>query len=121
MRAGQWLNYVTFVLTKRIDMPSRRDFIKQSSLFSAGLLIQPSDFFKIKIPVGVQLYTLRDDIAKDAKGTIGKLATLGYKEVETFGYKDGKYFDMPAADFSQFLKSVDSLLRVVTILPVDFF
>lgn len=87
-------------------MPSRREFLKQSSLFSAGLLIKPADFFKSKIPVGIQLYTLRGDIGKDAKGTIGKVAALGYKEVETFGYRDGKFFDMPASEFSQFLKSV---------------
>ena len=87
-------------------MPSRRDFIKQSSLFSAGLLVSPSDLFKTKTPVGIQLYTLRGDIEKDAKGTISKVAALGYKEVETFGYKEGKFFNMPASEFSQFLKSV---------------
>jgi sugar phosphate isomerase/epimerase len=103
---GKRLNYVTFILTKRIDMPSRRDFIKQSSLFSAGLLVKPSDFFKAKTPVGIQLYTLRNDIDKDAKGTIGKVAALGYKEVETFGYTDGKFFGMPASGFAEFLKSV---------------
>lgn len=87
-------------------MPSRRDFIKQSSLLSAGLLVRPGDFFKGKAPVGVQLYTLRGDIARDAKGTIEQVAKLGYKEVETFGYRDGKFFNMPAAEFAQFLKSV---------------
>ena len=86
-------------------MPSRRDFLKQSSVFSAALLVNPKDLFKSKTPVGVQLYTLRSDIAKDAKGTISKVASLGFKEVETFGYRDGKYFDMPSAEFAQFLKS----------------
>lgn len=87
-------------------MSSRRDFIKQSSLFTAGLLVKPEDFLKGKTPVGIQLYTLRNDIAKDAKGTIGKVAALGYKEVETFGYRDAKYFDMPASEFAQFLRSL---------------
>ena len=87
-------------------MPSRRDFIKQSSLFTAGLVITPEEFFKAKTPVGIQLYTLRNDISKDAKGTIEKVAALGYKKVETFGYRDGKFFNMPASEFAQFLKSV---------------
>src|SRR5687767_12576727 len=87
-------------------MSSRRDFIKQSSIFSTGLLLTPEEIFKLKKPIGLQLYTLREDIGKDAKGTIGKVAALGYKQVETFGYRDGKYFDMSANDFSQFLKSV---------------
>lgn len=86
-------------------MPSRRDFIKQSSLFTAGLCISTNDLFKIKKSIGVQLYTLRGDIDKDAKGTIQKVAALGYKQVETFGYRDGKYFGMPASEFAQFLKS----------------
>lgn len=86
-------------------MPSRRDFLKQSSLFTAGILVKPNDFFKLKAPVGIQLYTLRNDIGKDAKGTIEKLAALGYKEVETFGYNNGKFFNMPANEFAQFLKS----------------
>jgi sugar phosphate isomerase/epimerase len=106
LKVDEYLNYVTFLLTKRLNMSSRRDFIKQSSIFSAGLMLTPDEIFKLKKPVGLQLYTLREDISKDAKGTIGKVAALGYKQVETFGYRDGKYFDMPASDFAQFLKSV---------------
>ena len=80
-------------------MSSRRDFLKQSSVLSAALFTAPEDIFKSKTPVGVQLYTLRGDIAKDAKGTIGKLSGLGYKEVETFGYREGKFFNMTPAEF----------------------
>ena len=87
-------------------MPSRRDFIKQSSVLSAGFFVDPRDLYKVKTPVGIQLYTLRSDISKDAKGTIQKVAALGYKKVETFGYREGKYFGMPANEFAQFLKSV---------------
>ena len=36
--------------------------------------------------VGLQLYTLRDQLPKDPKGVIAKVAAAGYKEVETFGY-----------------------------------
>lgn len=35
--------------------------------------------------IGVQLYTLRDEMAKDAKGTLAKLAGMGYRNVETAG------------------------------------
>jgi sugar phosphate isomerase/epimerase len=87
-------------------MPSRRDFIKHSSVLTAGLLATPGEFLKTKTPVGIQLYTLRGDIAKDARGTITKVAGLGFKQVETFGYRDGKFFDMPASEFSKFLQSL---------------
>lgn len=102
-------------------MPSRRDFIKQSSLFTAGLMIGPSDIFKVKKSVGVQLYTLRNDIAKDAKGTIQKVAALGYKEVETFGYRDGKFFGMSPSEFKSFLKSVDLKSPSGHYVPGGFF
>jgi sugar phosphate isomerase/epimerase len=36
--------------------------------------------------LGVQLYTVRDLMAKDFEGTLGKVAGAGYKEVEFAGY-----------------------------------
>jgi len=38
--------------------------------------------------LGMQLYTVRDAMAKDFDGTLGKVAALGYKEVEFAGYFD---------------------------------
>ena len=36
--------------------------------------------------IGLQLYTLRDDLAADMEGTLRKVASLGYKGVEFAGY-----------------------------------
>jgi hypothetical protein len=33
-------------------------------------------------PCGIQLYTVRDDMNKDAAGTLQKLFAIGYREVE---------------------------------------
>ena len=38
--------------------------------------------------IGVQLYTVRDEMKKDFEGTIAKVAAIGYKEVEFAGYFD---------------------------------
>ena len=38
-----------------------------------------------KIPVGLQLYTVRDECAKDFVGTLKKVAEMGYKGVELAG------------------------------------
>jgi sugar phosphate isomerase/epimerase len=38
--------------------------------------------------VGLQLYTVRDAMKTDVEGTIAKVATTGYKEVEFAGYFD---------------------------------
>ena len=38
------------------------------------------------IPISVQLYTVRDLIAKDFAGTVKQVAAIGYKSVEMAGY-----------------------------------
>lgn len=40
----------------------------------------------MSIPIAVQMYTLRDEMAKDFKGTLEKVAEIGYKGVEFAGY-----------------------------------
>ena len=37
------------------------------------------------LPIGVQLYSVRDDMAKDFKGTLQKVKELGYDGVEFAG------------------------------------
>jgi sugar phosphate isomerase/epimerase len=36
--------------------------------------------------LGIQLYTLRNELAKDPAGTLKKVAALGYKQVELYGF-----------------------------------
>lgn len=38
--------------------------------------------------IGVQLYTVRAEMAKDFEGSLEKIAAIGYKEVEFAGYYD---------------------------------
>ena len=35
-------------------------------------------------PIGLQLYTLREQLPKDVPGTLKKVAEIGYKEVEIY-------------------------------------
>lgn len=55
---------------------------------AAAALIVPSFAFAAdnKRVVGLQLYSLRDELPKDVKGTIAKIAKAGFKEVETYGF-----------------------------------
>jgi sugar phosphate isomerase/epimerase len=46
--------------------------------------------------VGVQLYTVRDDMKRDFAGTIARVAAIGYKELEFAGYFDHKPADVRA-------------------------
>src|SRR4051812_11383027 len=39
-----------------------------------------------KLPIALQLYTVRDDAARDYAGTIRKIAEIGYSGVELAGF-----------------------------------
>lgn len=68
-------------------MNSRRNFLKQTSLAAAGILIMPTFACKAQQKrIGIQLYSLREELPKDVTGVIRKIADTGYKQVETFGY-----------------------------------
>ena len=82
---------------------TRRQFIQQTGLLSAGLFFPYEKLFKLNTNVGVQLYTLRDSIFKDPRGVIQKVGAIGFKEVESFGYNAGKYFGLTAKEFADLL------------------
>lgn len=83
---------------------TRRDLLKQMAWVTAGsFMINEAMAFDVKNKkVGVQLYTLRNQIGKDAKGTLKKVAELGFGEVENFGYS-GKFFGMTPAEYKSVL------------------
>jgi len=84
-------------------MASRRNFLKNITLISGVLASTTLEAKKEpakskKMPVGIQLYTLRDVIGKDLSGTLQNVSKIGYKSVEAYGF-DGKFFSTPAKDF----------------------
>ncbi len=85
---------------------SRRTFIKNSSLTLAGVSILPK-LLKEKSPgiiLGIQLYTLRDDMKRDPTGTLKRLSAMGYQYVEAAGYADRKFYGYSINDFKKLLK-----------------
>lgn len=83
---------------------SRRAFIKHSAIVSAGLMMSPDSLFKVSGKMGLQLYTLREQLGKDLAGTIAAVAQAGYQEVETFNYSNRKQAGLTIAEFDQLLK-----------------
>ena len=85
----------------------RRAFLQQFSLAIAALAITPSLIFandNSRI-LGLQLYSLRDTIADDLDLTIEKIAGIGFKEVETYGYSQEN--GLWGRDIAQFKKLLD--------------
>ncbi len=67
----------------------RRNFL-QASLASA--ITMPTFALEKDNPyrknIGIQLYTLRNQINKDVKGTLKAVAEAGYRQVEAYGFPD---------------------------------
>jgi sugar phosphate isomerase/epimerase len=87
---------------------NRRDFV-QSSLALAGASLLSNELWAAAPPekshIGVQLWSVRDFMAKDPKGTLERLAKMGYREVEGFGFQDGKFLGLATAEYASVLKN----------------
>jgi sugar phosphate isomerase/epimerase len=90
---------------------TRRSFIKKSGVFTAGTLMAAPGFSFTNSPkykMGLQLFTIRDAMAKDPIATLKIVAALGYQDLETYGYDVEKdmYYGYPSADFKKILEDV---------------
>jgi sugar phosphate isomerase/epimerase len=69
---------------------SRRTFLKTASATAAcaALLRNASSLLAnpLGLPLGLQLYSVRNILPKDYEGTLKQLAALGYREVEAAGF-----------------------------------
>lgn len=59
---------------------------------------------KTKWPVGLQLYTLGNLMTTDPKGTLQKLAAIGYKELESAGSQKGNFYGYTPKEFAAMVK-----------------
>ena len=87
-------------------MATRRTFIKNSALTIAGAAFLSKDIFAAAAPgeiLGVQLYSVRDDMKKDPLSTLKLVAKAGYKNVEHANYVDRKFYGYSATEFKKVL------------------
>ncbi|GAA4456747.1 sugar phosphate isomerase/epimerase [Nibrella saemangeumensis] len=87
---------------------SRQNFLRQAVTLAVAVPMLPKldAFAKAPQKVGLQLYTLRNELGKDLEGTLKKVAEIGYKEVELFGYNDGKIFGKTPKEFKALLDNL---------------
>ncbi|HKA58292.1 MAG TPA: sugar phosphate isomerase/epimerase [Gemmatimonadales bacterium] len=79
----------------------RRGFLSTTGAIALGVMLPPAcrSARGAKIDkVGIQLYTVRDQMKADVEGTLARIAQIGYKEVEFAGY-----FDHPPEHIRAFL------------------
>ena len=120
-------------------MPNRRKFLRQTGAFALGSLIfsscnsnensskekDPSDVDSSAAAdatdakgtrhlgaIGVQLWSVKDVLENDIKGTLKQLADIGYKEIESFPGKKGHYYGVAPKEFAGLLN--DNGLKLVS-------
>ena len=87
----------------------RKEFLKLSGgLALAGLVAKPGfgscthSGDKLK-DFGIQLWSVRDDLAKDSKGVLKQLASYGYKQIESFEGGKGMFWGMTNTEFKSYM------------------
>ncbi|SHJ93832.1 sugar phosphate isomerase/epimerase family protein [Epilithonimonas mollis] len=85
---------------------NRKDFISLSGLGFLGLYAcGTSNLMNNRIPLAIQIYTVRNAVAENLEKSLEHLAGLGFKQLEIYGY-DGKFFGKSRTEFQTILKNV---------------
>lgn len=84
----------------------RRDFLQKGALALAGTAAFSGELLaakKKKGVVGIQLYSIRDDMRKDPLANLKKVAEMGYTDVEHANYINRKFYGYTAKEFRKIL------------------
>ncbi len=93
-------------------MEDRRKFIKNMALSILplpsvkNLSMQSGIFFDTvnlwKLPaIGIQLYSVKEDMESDTPNTLKKLGAMGYTQIESFGSDESMYWGMEPKAFKK--------------------
>jgi sugar phosphate isomerase/epimerase len=93
---------------------SRRDFLRLSAAGTIGAFVLPpalrnemqSDPKNSMNNVGLQLYTIRDQMKQDTPGSLKKVADIGYKLLELADYNNGKFYGYSPSEFRKMVNDL---------------
>jgi sugar phosphate isomerase/epimerase len=102
-------------------MKNRRKFLQMSAVLGVGSMLplqfctspkeESTEHAETSIGTaqgtlkdfGIQIYSVKEDMAKDAKGTLKSMADFGYTQVEGFDGGKGIFWGMPHKDFKNYM------------------
>jgi sugar phosphate isomerase/epimerase len=89
---------------------SRRSFLKSSIATGAAAPFISTSLLSCNTPTatpfGIQLWTVKELLAEDLKGTLKKLSEFGYTQIESFTGDKGIFWGMSPKDFQSFLNDL---------------
>jgi len=101
---------------------SRRNFLKLSATGALGAVALSQYAFKAAsdptssavdpktFGIGLQLYTIRDAMAKDVPGSLKMVSDLGYKYLELASYANGKFYGYEPTEFKKIVSDLGMVI-----------
>lgn len=86
----------------------RRKFIKTTSAFAVGSFIIANPLISCiskQNYIGLQLYTIRDEVSKNLNSTLERVAKIGYNSIEAAGYSNRQFYGLQPAEFQKLVNS----------------
>jgi sugar phosphate isomerase/epimerase len=94
-------------------MKNRRDFLKNMGALTVGSVLLSSYKYAPKRvkDAGIQLYTFRQEMLADPKGTLKIIADLGIKQVESAASAKGLFYGLTPTEMKQTCRDLGLTLR----------
>ena len=91
---------------------NRRQFIGRSAMLLAASSVAGQQVFAAATAksnrgrIGIQLYSVKDELPKDFDGTLKKLSAMGYSSVEPYGFAEDNFFGHTMKELSKKVKDM---------------
>jgi len=91
---------------------NRRQFINKSAMLLAASGIASQQVFGAAMAksnkgrIGIQLYSVKDELPKDFNGTLKKLSAMGYSSIEPYGFTSDDFFGHTMKQLSNIAKDM---------------
>ncbi len=98
---------------------NRRTFLRSSAFAALGLTLPfrgksapGEEFFRFKkLPAyGLQLWTVKEDMTANAKDTLAKVASYGYKQIESFEGPKGMFWGWTNKEFKKYMDDLGTTI-----------
>jgi sugar phosphate isomerase/epimerase len=86
---------------------TRRNFLKTVSAFSLGSVFLSGYALKPQKGIGLQLYTIRDDMKENPLAALKKVSEIGYTNLEAAGYSQGKFYGIEPDELKKRLSDMN--------------
>lgn len=100
---------------------NRRDFLRNGAFAALGLslpfygkssALETFARFKKVSTFGLQLWTVKEDMTMNAKDTLQKISSYGYKQIESFEGLKGMFWGWKNTEFKKYMDDLD--MRIVS-------